>query len=184
MPFFSVKMGYFLTFILEFNLSPIKKLWHVIYRWIQNFKKIMNIKLSFAKNDMGNFDYALTFKKNLAASFLLYALLIFQQWIQRVSDFCIPVCIPRLYEHIKGKLMQNSYLIISLINAFTWCQTCKWLSQNCCFIKDLMYDCACYSSLIKCINVSFGYSNNITKVSTILVNSCSLVQFIDFFTQV
>ena len=40
-----------------------------------------------------------------------------------------------------------------------------------------MYDCACYSSLIKCINVSFGYSNNITKVSTILVNSCSLVQF-------
>ena len=65
MPFFSVKMGYFLTFILEFNLSPIKKLWHVIYRWIQNFKKIMNIKLSFAKNDMGNFDYALTFKKKL-----------------------------------------------------------------------------------------------------------------------
>ena len=33
----------------------------------------MNIKLSFAKNDMANFDYDLTLKKSLGTSFLLYA---------------------------------------------------------------------------------------------------------------
>ena len=33
----------------------------------------MNIKLSFAKNNMGNLDYALTLKKSLGTSFLIYA---------------------------------------------------------------------------------------------------------------
>ena len=33
----------------------------------------MNIKLSFAKNEMADFDYALAFKKSLGMSFLLYA---------------------------------------------------------------------------------------------------------------
>ena len=31
----------------------------------------MNIKLLFTENDKANFDYALTFKKRLGASFLL-----------------------------------------------------------------------------------------------------------------
>ena len=30
--------GVFWTFILEFSLLPTKKPWHVIYRWIRNFK--------------------------------------------------------------------------------------------------------------------------------------------------
>ena len=50
-----------------------KKPWHVIYFWIRNFKQIMNIKFSLTKNDMANFDYVLTLKKCLGASFLLYA---------------------------------------------------------------------------------------------------------------
>ena len=63
--FFSVKMGYFWTFILEFKTLPAKTPWLVIYRWIQNFKQIMNSKLSFTKNDQANFDYPLTLKKKL-----------------------------------------------------------------------------------------------------------------------
>ena len=71
---FSVKMGYFWTFIPEFNLLPTKKPWYVTYRWIRNFKQIMNIKLSFSKIDMASFDYALNLKKSLGTSFLLYML--------------------------------------------------------------------------------------------------------------
>ena len=34
----------------------------------------MNIKLSFAKNDMANFDYTLTLKKSLGTGFLPHAI--------------------------------------------------------------------------------------------------------------
>ena len=69
--FFSVKMGYFLTFILEFTPLPPKKPWHVIYHYIRNIKYIMNIKISFAKNDIANFDYASTLEKSFGMNFLL-----------------------------------------------------------------------------------------------------------------
>ena len=36
--FFSVKMGYFWIFILEFKPLPLKKPWHVINCWTRNFK--------------------------------------------------------------------------------------------------------------------------------------------------
>ena len=71
--FFSLEMGYPWTFALEFKLLPTKKPSHVIYHWIRNFKYIINIKLSFVKNDLANFDYALTLKKSLDTSLLLYA---------------------------------------------------------------------------------------------------------------
>ena len=50
----------------------------------------MNIKLSFAKNDMANFDYTLTLKKSLGTGFLPYAivihkLIIYTQVIKAVS---------------------------------------------------------------------------------------------------
>ena len=89
--FFSLEMGYLWTFALEFKLLPTKKTCHVIYHWIRNFKYIINIKLPFVKNDMGNFDYALTLKKSLDTSLLLYAktrkyiLLMFQSKTQALK---------------------------------------------------------------------------------------------------
>ena len=60
--FFLVKMGCCWTFILEFKPLPANK---TLACYIPLDSKIMNIKLSFVKNNMANFDYALTLKKKL-----------------------------------------------------------------------------------------------------------------------
>ena len=53
---------------LERKSSP-KKIPGMYIPLDSNFKYIKNIKLSFAKNDIANFDYALTFKKTWVWAF-------------------------------------------------------------------------------------------------------------------